>query len=77
MVHQEDFSGSLGGSLKTTKPTMVHQEDFSGSLGGSLKTTKSTMVHLVDFSAPLVAHQKPLSRPWCSKRILVALLVAH
>ena len=43
MVHQEDFSGSLGGSLKTTKLTMMHLVDFSG-------------LHLVDFSAPLLAH---------------------
>ena len=55
MVHQEDFSGSLGGSLKTTKSTMVHLVDLSGSLGGSLKTTKSTMVHQEHFGALLVA----------------------
>ena len=56
MVLQEDFSGSLGGALKTTESTMVHLVDFSGSLGGSLKTTKSTMVPQEDFGALLVAH---------------------
>ena len=71
MAHLVDFSGSLGGALKTTKSTMVHLVDFTGSLGGALKTTKSTMVHQVDFSALLMANEKPLNRPWCTKRILV------
>ena len=56
MVHLVDFSGYLGGSLKTTESTMVHLVDSSGSLGGSLKTTKSTMVHQEHFGALLVAH---------------------